>query len=253
MAMPVSMLSEAAETLRALHLPGRPLVLPNAWDVTSARLVVRAGFPVVATSSAALNSALGLADGGMAAPGPVFDALARICRAVSVPVTADVEDGYGLYAPTLVDTLLAAGAAGCNLEDSDHLHGALVPVEQQAEWLAEVKDAAHRRGVDLVVNARIDTFLRGATAVDDAVAETIHRAQRYFEAGVDCVYPIAAPIAALAIIVNEIEGPVNALAGVDEPLDRLTALGVARISFGPRLATTVGDTLLEILERLAAA
>jgi 2-methylisocitrate lyase-like PEP mutase family enzyme len=251
--MPVSMLSEAAETLRALHVPGRPLVLPNAWDVTSARLVVRAGFPVVATSSAALNSALGLADGGVAAPGPVFDALARICRRVSVPVTADVEDGYGLYAPALVNSLLAAGVAGCNLEDSDHLNGGLVCVEEHAEWLAEVKDAAQSRGVDLVLNARIDTFLRGATAVDDPLGETIHRAHCYLEAGADCVYPIAAPIDVLATIVDEIDGPVNALAGVDEPLGRLAALGVARISFGPRLATTVSDTLVEILDRLAAA
>jgi len=251
--MPVSMLSEAAETLRALHVPGRPLVLPNAWDVTSARLVVRAGFPVVATSSAALNSALGLADGGVAAPGPVFDALARICRRVSVPVTADVEDGYGLYAPALVNSLLAAGVAGCNLEDSDHLNGGLVCVEEHAEWLAEVKRAAQSRGVDLVLNARIDTFLRGATAVDDPLGETIHRAHCYLEAGADCVYPIAAPIDVLATIVDEIDGPVNALAGVDEPLGRLAALGVARISFGPRLATTVSDTLVEILDRLAAA
>jgi 2-methylisocitrate lyase-like PEP mutase family enzyme len=126
-------------------------------------------------------------------------------------------------------------------------------VEDQIEWLAGVKDAAQSRGVDLVVNARIDTFLRGATAVPDPVGETIRRAQRYFEAGVDCVYPIAAPIDAVATIVREVDGPVNALAGVDEPLDRLIDLGVARISFGPRLATTVSDRLVEILDRLAAA
>jgi 2-methylisocitrate lyase-like PEP mutase family enzyme len=251
--MPVSTLTATAERLRTLHVPGRPLVLPNAWDVTSARLIVRAGFAAVATSSAALNSALGLADGGLADPQPVFATLARICRKIDVPVTADIEDGYGLYAPALVDALLDAGVAGCNLEDSDHLNGGLVRADEQVEWLAEVKDTARSRGVDLVVNARIDTFLGGATVVPDPLGEAIVRAQRYFEAGVDCVYPIAAPRPALETFVREVDGPVNALAGIDEPLGPLARIGVARISFGPRIATAVHDGLVDILERLAAA
>lgn len=123
-----------ADALRGLHRGARPLVLANAWDARSARLVVAAGFPVVATSSAALVTSLGYEDGSQADPDAVFAALARITRAVDVPVTADVEDGYGLAPDQLAQRLLDAGAVGCNLEDSDHTKTGepLVPAEQFA-------------------------------------------------------------------------------------------------------------------------
>src|SRR5436190_11741483 len=125
----MSSLAAAASLLRELHVPGRPLVLPNAWDVASAQLVVAQGFPAVATSSAALNAALGFADDGSAPADEVFAAVARIARSVAVPVTADIEDGYGLAPDELAAALLEAGAVGCNLEDTDHTAGGLVAAE----------------------------------------------------------------------------------------------------------------------------
>jgi 2-methylisocitrate lyase-like PEP mutase family enzyme len=219
-----------ADALRALHVPGRPLVLPNAWDAASARAVVAAGFPVVATSSAALVAALGYEDGGDAPADEVFAAVARIARAVDVPVTADIEDGYGLGPDDLAAVLIEAGAAGCNLEDSDHRAGGLVDVDAQTARLAAFKHAARARGVDLVLNARVDVFLRGLDP-----HEALVRARRYREAGADCVFPIAAPEQELPALV-EAAGVVNAYARVDAPgVARLAGLGVARISFGSGL------------------
>src|SRR3954469_20403562 len=143
-------LHDRCDHLRALHVPGKPLVLPNAWDVASARAVVAAGFPVVATSSAALNEALGFADDGSAPADAVAAALAAIATAVDVPVTADVEDGYGLDPPALAGGLMPTGAAGCHPGDSGHRGGGLVPAAVHAGRIAALKDAARARGVDLV-------------------------------------------------------------------------------------------------------
>ncbi|GAB2975965.1 hypothetical protein GCM10017788_40890 [Amycolatopsis acidiphila] len=149
-----------AAALRALHVPGNPLLLPNAWDADSARLVEEAGFPVVATSSVAVAAALGYADGEQAPAEEMFAAAARIARAVSVPVTVDAESGYGLPAAELAERLLGAGAVGCNLEDTDHARGGIRAVGEQADRLAAVREAA---GQDLVLNARIDLFLEGTS------------------------------------------------------------------------------------------
>src|SRR5438094_10673972 len=128
-----------ADRLRALHVPGKPLVLPNAWDAASARAVVAAGFPAVATASAAIAPSLGYEDHENAPPDEMFAAVARIAGAVEVPVTADIERGYRLPASEIAARLVATGAVGCNLEDSDARTGQLVPVEQQAELLAGVR------------------------------------------------------------------------------------------------------------------
>ena len=144
------------ELLRSLHVPGSPLVLPNAWDVASAKAVVDAGFPVVATTSGGVAAALGFEDHEGAPADEMFAAAARIADAVDVPVTVDAEAGYGLEPAELVEALQQAGAAGCNLEDTNHSSGALRDPHEHAAWLREVRDAA---GYPLVVNARIDIFL----------------------------------------------------------------------------------------------
>ncbi|GLX00050.1 isocitrate lyase/phosphoenolpyruvate mutase family protein [Microtetraspora sp. NBRC 16547] len=224
---------KTAATLRALHVPGRPLVLPNVWDAASARMVAEAGFPAVATGSAAIAAVLGYEDGEGTPPGEMFAAIARIRRVVDVPVTADVERGYGLSPAELVERLAEAGAVGCNLEDSDPRTGALVDMEEQADFLASVREAAP----DLVVNARTDPYLsRHADPLADPLAEAVRRGRRYLEAGADCVYPIRAHTADLGALVEEIGGPVNALCAPGSPSPAaLTELGVARISFGHNL------------------
>lgn len=246
-----------AADLRRLHHQVRPLVLANAWDAASARAVEAAGFPAVATSSAAVAASLGFDDGGKAPADEMFAALSRITHAVRIPVTADIEDGYGLSAGELVARLLSAGAVGCNLEDSDHGDpGRLVATGVQADRLAEVRDHARRNGVPVVVNARVDTLLRQAGPPGDRVAATLARMRAYLDAGADCVYPIApgADDATLAPLVEGCPGPVNLLARPD-PADvaRLAGLGAARISVGSVLFRLLSERQAEVVAALAAA
>jgi 2-methylisocitrate lyase-like PEP mutase family enzyme len=252
-----SELAVRADALRALHHTGRPLVLANAWDARSARLVVAAGFPVVATSSGALVTSLGYEDGSKADADIVFAALLRIALAVDVPVTADIEDGYGLGADELAECLLDAGAVGCNLEDSDHRSSdeLLVPAERFAERVAALKAAGRDRGVDLVVNARVDVHLRQAGPPETRLDEALRRSRLYLEAGADCVYPITVSDEETArALVAGTPGPLNLLARPD-PADvaRLASYGAARISVGSGLARLADQSISEVAELLAHA
>ncbi len=227
--------AKAAATLREAHRPGDPLLLPNVWDAASARTIQEAGFPAVATASAAVSPALGHADGEDTPPQEMFDAVARIVRAVDVPVTADLEHGYGLTAAELVARVLASGAAGCNIEDSDPRTGELVDAGRQAAYLGAIRAAADEAGADLVLNARVDTYLHGPGEPERRLAETLSRIRAYRAAGADCVYPIfLADPEEIATLVGEAGCPVNILFRPGTPpLRRLAELGVARISFGP--------------------
>ncbi|GGK73768.1 carboxyvinyl-carboxyphosphonate phosphorylmutase [Sphaerisporangium melleum] len=240
--------------LRALHVPGRPLVLPNVWDAASARSVVAAGFPAVATGSAAVAPVLGYEDGEATPAGAMLDAVARIVRAVPVPVTADLERGYGLAPAELVERLVSTGAAGLNLEDSDPRTGAMVDPDEQAGFLADVRAAAAAAGADLVINARVDTYLHGAETPERRLADAVERGRRYLRAGADCVYPIwVAEPEAIRTLAAEIGGPVNVLyrPGVP-PLAELAALGVARVSFGHGLHAATQRYFATMLTAIAA-
>src|SRR4051794_28190298 len=131
-------LESRCDLLRSLHRPGTPLLLPNAWDVATARAVVAAGFPVVATSSGGVAAALGYEDHKGAPADEMLAAAARIARGVEVPVTVDAEAGYGMTPAELVASLRTAGAAGCNLEETDHTAGSLRDPDRHAQWLAAV-------------------------------------------------------------------------------------------------------------------
>ena len=225
-------LAERADALRRLHAGPRPLVLPNAWDVASARLVVKAGFPVVATSSGAITATLGYEDNDSMPVDAAFAAIARIARSVPVPVTADIEGGYRLSPEDLVEQLLDAGAVGCNLEDTDHHGGAgLVDADENAERLRAVRQAATEAGVDIVLNARIDV-LRLEGDRRELFVEAVRRAQLYRRAGANCVFPIRlADDELIGEFVRRVEGPVNIVGAGAPPLARLAELGVARVSF----------------------
>src|SRR6186713_1866961 len=189
-------LQSQCERLRSLHRPGDPLLLPNAWDVATAKAVVAAGFAVVATTSAGVAPALGFADHEDAPADEMLAAAARIARGVDVPVTVDAEAGYGMRPAELVAALRGVGAAGCNVEDTDHAAGGLRDPDRHAEWLGEVRRAASEDGYGLVINARVDVFLgpllagAGPGTQDELVPEALRRAQAYLAAGADCVYPI---------------------------------------------------------------
>jgi 2-methylisocitrate lyase-like PEP mutase family enzyme len=227
-----------ADVLRDLH-GLRPLVLPNAWDAASARIFADAGFPAIATSSAAVANALGYEDHEQAPVEEVLAATARITRAVDVPVTADFESGFGLDPATIVERLLDAGASGCNLEDTDHGTGRQRSLAEQVERLGAVADAAAGR---LVLNARVDTYLRGEPD-DDAAIE---RANAYLAAGADCAYPIGwLDEATIGRLAAGVDGAINVLSWPDAPsVERLGELGVARLTFG-------GGLFHEAQERLA--
>ncbi|HET9052420.1 MAG TPA: isocitrate lyase/phosphoenolpyruvate mutase family protein [Candidatus Dormibacteraeota bacterium] len=229
----IASLDAAARRLRDLHQIGRPLVLVNVWDAAGARAVVAAGSPAVATSSVAMAGARGGSDGNVDRDA-AFAQLALISSAVDVPVTADLEAGYDLDADAFVDALLGAGAVGCNLEDTDHASGggSLLDAEVRAASLAAIRAAAERRGVAVVLNARIDAIIRhpqrdAAAAMD----EVLRRARLYLDAGVDCVYPIGLRDPGLtAMLVRELGRPVNV--NPSNPLAALAEAGAARISLG---------------------
>lgn len=223
--------------LRALHVPGNPLVLPNAWDAASARMVEAAGFPVVATSSAATAAVLGYDDGEDTPVEEVLAAAARIARAVRLPVTVDFERGYRLAPGELAERFAATGAVGLNLEDSAPGSGEMIDAGEQADFLAAIRAEAVALGVDLVINARTDSFLRQAGSAAEQLAASIDRGTRYLAAGADSVYPIAVQDPeVIRALVEGVPGPVNVVYGQGKSsLADLAALGVARVSFGPAL------------------
>jgi 2-methylisocitrate lyase-like PEP mutase family enzyme len=235
----IDQLERRCELLRSLHVPGAPLILPNAWDVASARAVVQAGFPVVATTSGGVAAALGYEDHEGAPADEMLAAAARIARSVDVPVTVDAEAGYGMGPEELVEALVDIGAAGCNLEDTDHVTEELVAPERQADRLAGIRDAAAGGRVGLVVNARVDVFLadRSGRPQRDLLDEAVARARTYETAGADCVFPIMLrDEETIAAFVRAVDGPVNVLASATAPPNnRLAELGVARISYGSAL------------------
>jgi 2-methylisocitrate lyase-like PEP mutase family enzyme len=233
-------LQSRCDVLRSLHRPGEPLLLPNAWDAATARAVVAAGFPVVATTSGGVAGALGYDDHEGAPADEMMGAAKRIARSVEVPVTVDAEAGYGMDPPELVSALRRAGAAGCNLEDTDHAAGGLRDRDRHAEWLGAVRRAASAQDYPLVINARVDVFLgpllsgAGPGAQEELVPEALRRANAYVEAGVDCVFPIVLwETGALRRFVAEVSAPVNVVRiPQTPPLTQLAELGVARVSWG---------------------
>ncbi|HEX4525565.1 MAG TPA: isocitrate lyase/phosphoenolpyruvate mutase family protein [Gaiellaceae bacterium] len=221
-----------AAAFRRMHLEPPILVLPNAWDVASATaLAALAGCRALATSSAAVARSLGWEDGEQAPRAEMVEAARRIAASVDLPVTADLERGYGDPVGT-ARAAWQAGLVGINFEDSTG--DGLVSVEEQVAAIG----AIHAAVPDLVVNARVDVFVRRAGDVDEAV----RRANAYLAAGADCTYPILCPPASIPELARRIDGPMNVIAGqgVPEPAD-LQDLGVARLTWGGGLASIAYD------------
>jgi 2-methylisocitrate lyase-like PEP mutase family enzyme len=229
--------SSSARVFHALHQRGL-LILPNAWDAGSARLIEHAGAKAIATSSAAVAWAHGYPDGEALPPDALLSTVRAIVRVVGIPVSADVETGYapdaeaaGAFAARVVE----AGAVGVNVED-----GSGAP-ELLAAKIGRMKDAGAQAGIDLWVNARVDVYLRRLADGAAAYEETVARARRYREAGADSIFvPAAAEETLLAQLVRDVVLPLNVLAwpGVP-PAETLKALGVRRLSAGSGIAKVV--------------
>jgi 2-methylisocitrate lyase-like PEP mutase family enzyme len=234
---------DLALAFRRLHDRKQVLLLPNCWDAGSARLFAQRGFAAVATTSAGVAWSLGYADGECAPLAEVLAALARITRVVDVPVTADIETGYGATPKDVTATVravIAAGAVGINIEDGMPGHGPLRDAAAAAARVRAARMAATESGVPIVINARVDHWMQHDDGDPAArLADAIERAKAYLAAGADCIYPIGlADTATLAALVTAIDAPVNVAAGPAMPgLRELQAIGVARVSTATRFAT----------------
>lgn len=229
-------MKENAERLRQLHVQGPMLVLPNAWDAGSARIFVEAGFPALATTSAGIAFSLGFPDGERISRDEMLAAVARITRRISVPITADMEAGYGRQPSDVAETarrVIDAGAVGMNLED--RLEGKrLIEFSLAVERVAAARTAADAAGVPLVLNARTDAFEAPELRPDQRLDEAVKRGNAFRAAGADSVFvPFVGDRDTIETLVREIRAPLNILGTPTAPtLKDLASLGVRRVTFG---------------------
>src|SRR5258708_36522133 len=251
--MDVRVQADKAEQFRRMHAGPRILALPNAWDAVSARILEEAGQPAIATSSAAVAFSLGYPDGQRISRTEMLEAVARIARAVRVPVTADMESGYGMTAKDIMDTakaVIAAGAIGMNLEDvTGDDESSLVEISLQQEKIRAIREASSSLGVPLVLNARTDIYLMPIGEESTRCQRTVERLHAYRQAGADCVFaPGVSDQDTIAKLVKAIAAPLNILASANCPsLAELEKMGVARVSAG----SAVMRATLGLVRRIA--
>ncbi|GAA1085567.1 isocitrate lyase/phosphoenolpyruvate mutase family protein [Kitasatospora arboriphila] len=249
---------QKAQLFRSLHDSAAPLALANAWDAASARLVEAAGAKAVATTSAGVAWGLGAADGNHLDRDRAIALIGRVTAAVSVPVTADIESGFGATPADVAATVaevLAAGAVGINIEDARTDGGpGLRPTEEQAERIAAARRAADDADIPLYINARVDTYLRAVGTGETRLKETIERAAAYLEAGATGIFvPGVTDPAVVAALTAGIDAPVNILAGPGAPsVAELSGLGVARVSLGSSVAEAAYAVVRKVAAELAA-
>ena len=232
--------AEKAQRLLELHHGETPLVLVNVWDAASACIVEQAGFPAIATSSAALANSLGCPDGQKLQWHEMLGAIRRISSSVRVPVTADIEAGFSSSVQQLsaaIDDVIAVGAVGVNLEDALPGHGDRGPLYNLADQVARIqaaRRAGDKRGIHLVINARTDAYWQDGVPAEDAMRNTLERGKAYLKVGADCIFiPGLRNEEQIHSVVQEFNSPINILASAGAPsIPELQKLGVKRISMG---------------------
>ena len=250
--------AQKAEQLRKLHHGPRILVLPNAWDVSSARVLEQLGYPAIATTSAGIAFSLGYRDGQRISRNEMLDVVRRIARAVRVPVTADMEAGYGITVEDLAETAQAvveAGAVGVNLEDvTKDDQSSPVDKALQVAKIRRVREVSTSLGVPLVVNARTDVYVMPTGDPATRFDRTVERLLAYRDAGADCLFaPGVHERQTIEDLVRALAAPLNVLLGPGSPsLADLEKIGVARASLGSAvmratlgLVRRIGNQLLE--------
>jgi 2-methylisocitrate lyase-like PEP mutase family enzyme len=247
-----------AEELRKLHGGPRTLVLPNAWDAASARVLEELGYPAIATTSAGVAFALGYPDGQRISRDEMLDIVARIARAVRVPVTADMESGYGTTPAEMAETakaIIRAGAVGLNLEDvTGDTESSQVDIALQQEKIRTIREVSASLGISLVINARTDVYLMPIGPEATRFERTVERLRAYRAAGADCVFaPGLSDRTLIEKLVKAVGAPLNILVTPGCPsIPELQKLGVARASIGSGVMRTtlglvrrIGKELLE--------
>jgi 2-methylisocitrate lyase-like PEP mutase family enzyme len=247
-------LQERAQALLALHQPGNPVILPTVWDAWSARLAVDTGFAALTVGSHPLADSIGKADQEGMTFEDVLTRVKQITAAVDVPISVDIESGYGESPTRLITGLLDAGAVGLNIEDTVHSEGGrLRSSSEHAELVGDLRKAADAAGVHVVINARTDLFLRQDGDESDRVDRAIARLKESAAAGADSLYPVGRHDPdTLRRLATELPLPINAIALPDQsdPAS-FGPLGVGRISFGPFLQAALSGRAKEILARWA--
>jgi len=247
---------QKAEKFLALHHEPKLLVLPNIWDPLGARLLEGLGYPAVATASAAVAYSLGYDDGQKIKFDAMLDVIERIASSVAVPMTADIERGYAEHPQEIAENIrqvMHAGAVGINFEDSSFEGGPLQPIDFQCERIQAIRNMADKEGIPLVINARIDVFMRSAgISRSEKIAETISRGKAYLDAGADCLYPIGpGDVETLKRIREETEAPINVYASkLAASMKELAAIGISRLSLGPGLIRASLTTMRNVAQQL---
>ncbi len=250
-----------AARLLDLHHASTPVVLVNAWDVASARIVEDAGFPAIATTSAGVANALGYPDGQKVSWEEMLHQIAKIASAVQAPVTADIESGFSADEQALhqaITEVIKAGAVGVNLEDlvpDGERHGSLFSVADQVQRIKIARAAGEKLGIHLVINARTDAFWQTGAEPSAAMANTLERGRAYLDAGADCVFiPGMRDPKKIKTVVEAWNAPVNILAGPGVPsITELGKLGVKRVSFGSGPMRAAMGALRKIAQEASAS
>lgn len=251
-----AVLTEKAENLLSLHSNGNLLVLPNIWNPIGARVLEAKGFPAVATASAAIAESLGYQDGEKLQLETMLDIVERIARSVHIPVTADIETGYGESIDELKNSIrrvIEAGIVGINIEDSLEEGGPLRSIEEQCARLSAVRSVSREMGVPLVINARTDCYLSELYPSDgEKLEESVIRAKAYGEAGADCIYVIGpGDRDTLVELRKRIGLPINSLATPGSlSLKELQTIGINRVSFGPFIFRSCLKKFVDITDEL---
>ncbi|ADG78074.1 PEP phosphonomutase OS=Tsukamurella paurometabola (strain ATCC 8368 / DSM/ CCUG 35730 / CIP 100753 / JCM 10117 / KCTC 9821 / NBRC 16120/ NCIMB 702349 / NCTC 13040) OX=521096 GN=Tpau_1447 PE=4 SV=1 [Tsukamurella paurometabola] len=247
----MSDLAALASALKSLHVKGDPVVLPTVWDAWSARSA-SSRFAALTVGSHPLAESIGRADGEGMTFSEAMSRVSEITRAVHVPVSVDIESGYGEPPAVLIDGLLAAGAVGLNIEDTVHKDGdRLRDPQEHADLIAALRAAADAAEVPVVINARTDVILRKIGDPAGRVADAIARLTLCAEAGADSLYPVGYHDDEVQRrLADELPLPVNAIAHpATGDLAHLASLGVGRISFGPLLQSALAERAAELFTR----
>jgi len=248
--------SELGTKFAALHKRPQTFVLPNAWDVASAKIFEQAGFLAIGTTSAGIANSLGYPDGQKVSRIEMLEVVHRIAESVLIPVTAGMESGYGATPEEIADTareVIAAGAVGMNLEDtSGEAPGSLADLNLQKERIRAVVEAAGKTGISFTLNARTDVFLAAIGAPEKRLAHTIERLVAYREAGAQSLFaPGVKDKDTIAKLVNGISGPLNILATVGTPaVAELEKIGVARLSIGSGAMRATMGLLMRVARQI---